>query len=371
MSMTRLKINYAFFSTSLTGGTKVLFEIANCLVERGHDVTITSLGNEKDNSWFHLKAKTNYVRVSRTQESINSILKRLAIEFPNSIVNKARIQRLPSQIKALEQAIPDCDVNIATYCFSAFSVLRSGKGVPFYHMQHYEPLFFDDPQLAKLAEETYRLPLNKVANSIWLAKQMEDRYGYHVPIVNPAIDHTVFYPRDIKDKPSYFKVLCFAKQAKWKGFPEVLEAMKLIAKRKANLKFVTFGLEKPSYKSDIPYEFIKAPSDDELAKLYSSADVVMCPSWYESFPLFPLEAMACGSPIVTTPYGTEDYAFHEKNCLVVQPKDPKSLAEATLRLLNDSRLRENLSSEGLKTAKQFTWQKTTDTFEALLNKILQ
>ncbi|MBT0158541.1 glycosyltransferase family 4 protein [Candidatus Bathyarchaeota archaeon A05DMB-2] len=366
--MTKLRINYAFFNTSLTGGTRVLFEIVNRLVQRGHHVTVTSLGNEKDHAWFPLKAETNYVGAGRVQKNVEPTLRRLVKFLPSGYTNRARVARLPNQIKALAKAIPDCDINVATYCFSAFSVSESRKGLPFYHMQHYEPYFFDDTRLIKMAEKTYHLPLNKFVNSIWLKKQMEDRYGYDLPIVNPAIDHDVFYPRDVERVSNEFRVMCFAKQAKWKGFPEALEAMKLIAKERADVKFVAFGLEQPSYKSDVPYEFIKAPSDDQLARLYSSVDVIMCPSWYESFPLYPLEAMACGTPIVTTPYGTEDYAVHEKNCLVVPPYDPKRLAEATLKLLEDEELREAFRKEGPVTAKQFTWEKTTDKVEKLFSK---
>lgn len=112
----------------------------------------------------------------------------------------------------------------------------------------------------------------------------------------------------------------------------------------------------------------KLNGNDDLARLYSSADIVICPSWYESFPLYPLEAMVCGTPIVTTPYGTEDYAFHEKNCLVVPPQDPKSLANSILRLLKDGNLREEFRKEGLITASQFTWERTVNKVEEPFRK---
>lgn len=368
--MKKLKINYALFSTKRTGGHRVILEIANHLVQRGHHVTITSLGNENDHTWFPLRAKTNYVENQRVQKTINYMMRRLVKVIPNNIINSTQGVLLPDQVRKLANGIPNCDVNVATYCFSAFSVFESNKGVPFYHMQHYEPLFFDDQRLRKIAEETYYLPLNRLANSVWLKNQMKKRFGYDLPIVNPAIDHNVFYPREVEKSSNEFRIMCFAKQARWKGFPEALEAMKLIMKNKANVKFVAFGLEQPSYKSDVPYEFVKSPSDDQLARLYSSADIIICPSWYESFPLYPLEVMACGTPIVTTPYGTEDYAFHEKNCLVVPPKDPRSLAEATLKLLGDERLREGFRREGPRTAKQFTWEKTTDAVESLFKETL-
>ena len=130
-------------------------------------------------------------------------------------------------------------------------------------------------------------------------------------------------------------------------------------------------MKQPSYKSDVPYKFVESPSDDELAGLYSSADIMICPSWYESFPLFPLEAMACRAPVVTTPYGTEDYAFHEENSLVVPPKDPKALADGVLRLLEDDDMRENFGKEGPETAKQFTWDKTVDDVEKLFKDALR
>ena len=97
--------------------------------------------------------------------------------------------------------------------------------------------------------------------------------------------------------------------------------------------------------------------------LYSECDVVISASWYESFPLPPIEAMACGIPVVTTQYGIEDYAFDNINALVVPPRDPQSMADAILRLLDDNNLGLRLSEEGIKTAKKFTWENTVDKIE--------
>ena len=195
-----MKINYTMFGTGLTGGVRVLLEIANRLVERGHEVTITSLGNENDHNWFPLKAEVRYVQRPFLKKIINYGLKR---------VFGINMSPFPySGIEELIKAIPECDINVATLCFSAFSVFASDKGVPFYHMQHYEPLLFDDPHLKKLAEETYYLPLNKIANSIWLKNQMKEKYGYDLPVVNPAIDHTVFYSREVGNTDK-IRILCF------------------------------------------------------------------------------------------------------------------------------------------------------------------
>lgn len=364
-----MKINYTMFGTGLTGGVRVILEIANHLVKRGHEVTITSLGRENDHKWFPLKARTIYVKRPKYILGARYVIRKY--------LKNHWFEAYPPQaeIRKLAEATPDdIDINVATFCFTAYSVFASEKGVPpFYHMQHYEPLFFDDAFLKKLAEGTYHLPLNKISNSIWLHNIMKEKYGgVETPIVNPAIDHNVFYPREIEKESNKLRVIAFGKQTRWKGFPELLKAMEVVMKQRNDVEFVVYGAKKPTYESRVPYKFVQRPSDEELAQLYSSADVVVTASWYESFPLPPLEAMACGgAPVVTTRYGTEDYAFHGKNALVVPPKDPKALAEAILRLLNDEDLREQFRREGPKTAKRFTWDNTVDKVEKLFKGALK
>ena len=65
----------------------------------------------------------------------------------------------------MEHTIPECDINVATFCMTTYPVNRSGKGLPYYHVQHHEPLFFDDGRLKRVAEATYFLSITKIANS--------------------------------------------------------------------------------------------------------------------------------------------------------------------------------------------------------------
>lgn len=342
-----MKINYTMFGTGLTGGVRVLLEIANGLVERRHDVTITTLGFKEDTSWFPLKAKVNYLGTFSSHEE---------------------------SIRKLAEATPYCDINVATFCLTAFSVYRSGKGIPFYHMQHYEPLFFENYYLQKMAEESYCLPLNKIANSRWLKDQLKDKHNLDViALINPAIDHNVFFPRKVHRESGRKKVVSLGRSERWKGFADAVAAMKVVMKEKNDTEFVVFGtnellleLEDPN----VPYTFVKSPVNDTLAALYLGADVVVSASWYESFPLPPLEAMACGVPVVTTKYGTEDYALNEVNALVVPPKDPSSLASAILRVLDNENLKTKLSNNGIETAKKFTWEETVNKVEKLFKKAI-
>ncbi|MCD6371873.1 MAG: hypothetical protein J7L39_04115 [Candidatus Aenigmarchaeota archaeon] len=136
--------------------------------------------------------------------------------------------------KKIAKSMPDCEINVAHSFIDAIHIFRSGKGIPFHHMQHFEELIFSDPYDKRRAKEVAMNSLiNKITNSIWLKNQMKEKYGYDLPVVNPAIDHNVFYPReDVNKNTNKFRVLCFGKQSRWEGFPEVLEAMRIVMKEK-------------------------------------------------------------------------------------------------------------------------------------------
>ncbi|NUN97501.1 MAG: glycosyltransferase family 4 protein, partial [Candidatus Omnitrophica bacterium] len=81
----------------------------------------------------------------------------------------------------------------------------------------------------------------------------------------------------------------------------------------------------------------------------------------------PLEAMACGTPVVLTDsVGVREYAMHEGNCLMVPPGDPSALASAIRRALEDRALRERLAENGLATVPRFTWENMVEDFDSAL-----
>ncbi len=93
-----------------------------------------------------------------------------------------------------------------------------------------------------------------------------------------------------------------------------------------------------------------------LAPAVSSSRIFVSGSYYEGFNLCPLEAMACGVPVVMTDCGgSREYAFHEENALVVPNKDFSALREQVHRLLKDQGLRLRLIENGMETAWRFDW----------------
>ena len=105
---------------------------------------------------------------------------------------------------------------------------------------------------------------------------------------------------------------------------------------------------------------------DELAAAYRDADVVVFPSeWEEPFGLVPLEAMACGTPVVATGIGgSAEFLFDGANCLRFAPRDVFGLATGVRRLAGDPALRRRLVEGGLATVTQLDADRLADTFEA-------
>jgi glycosyltransferase involved in cell wall biosynthesis len=100
--------------------------------------------------------------------------------------------------------------------------------------------------------------------------------------------------------------------------------------------------------------FLGRVTDLELVTLYSMADVFAFPSFFEGFGIPPLEAMACGAPVITSntsalPEVVDDAAIQ------VDPRDISALAEAITRLLEDEHLREELGQKGYQRVQQYTW----------------
>jgi glycosyltransferase involved in cell wall biosynthesis len=92
---------------------------------------------------------------------------------------------------------------------------------------------------------------------------------------------------------------------------------------------------------------------DEMPALLRSADAVVCVPWYEPFGIVPLEAMACGVPVVATAVGGQiDSVVHGVTGLHVPPRDPAALARVLRSLLADPERMQALGEAGAARARQ-------------------
>jgi len=92
----------------------------------------------------------------------------------------------------------------------------------------------------------------------------------------------------------------------------------------------------------------------ELPLWYNAADLFVFPSLYEGFGLPPLEAMACGTPVIASHTSSLPEVVGEAGVLV-DPRSPEGMAEAMGRVLGNGELREDMRRKGLERAKGFSW----------------
>ncbi len=116
-------------------------------------------------------------------------------------------------------------------------------------------------------------------------------------------------------------------------------------------------------------QFIGYVPDKDLPSLYSGADLFVFPSLYEGFGLPPLEAMACGTPVVCSNAGSLPEVVGDA-ALMVDPHDTEGLTEAMRRVLADNELRLDLRRRGLRRAAEFTWERTAQETLVVYERLL-
>jgi len=110
-------------------------------------------------------------------------------------------------------------------------------------------------------------------------------------------------------------------------------------------------------------------TEGELKYAYRNADVFVFPSLYEGFGLPPLEALACGTPVVaskTTSLGE----ILQEGCIQVDPEDVQDIIDTTTQILADQKLADELATEGKEYARQFTWENATGQLRDVLSKTI-
>jgi glycosyltransferase involved in cell wall biosynthesis len=122
------------------------------------------------------------------------------------------------------------------------------------------------------------------------------------------------------------------------------------------------------FASDIrPLGFV---SNDDLPDLYRAADVFVYPSLYEGFGMPPIEAMACGCPVICSNRGSLGEIV-EQAAAIVEPEDVGSIAKQLGLLASDAPLRERLRAAGLQQSRKFNWNRAATETLSLYSRLAQ
>jgi glycosyltransferase involved in cell wall biosynthesis len=115
-------------------------------------------------------------------------------------------------------------------------------------------------------------------------------------------------------------------------------------------------------------DFLGPVPPGELRPLYCGAEVLVLPSLYEGFGLPPLEAMACGTPVVVSGAGALPEVVGDAG-VVVNPEDPDDLAEALGWVLGNPAFQAELAQRGLRRAAEFSWERTARETLAIYERV--
>lgn len=172
-----------------------------------------------------------------------------------------------------------------------------------------------------------------------------------------------FTPSGGKYDPGYPYLLYVGGRKPHKNLPRLLEAYSLSGVRK-DAKLVLSGhankqfsekIERLQLEKDVV--FLDLSDDRDLTDAYRGALAFVFPSYYEGFGLPPLEAMACGVPVLTSNVCSIPEVVGDAG-LMVDPFDVGAIADGIKRLVHDRSLREELRRKGLLRAKKFCWDDT-------------
>ncbi len=112
---------------------------------------------------------------------------------------------------------------------------------------------------------------------------------------------------------------------------------------------------KSVYKNDI--KFLGYVPEEDKPYLYNLATIFLFPSFYEGFGFPPLEAMACGTPVISS-FTSSLPEVLDGAAILVDPYNYNDCALAIEEIINNQKLRENFIKQGFKQAKKFSWQQT-------------
>jgi glycosyltransferase involved in cell wall biosynthesis len=375
-----LKVLFAVWNTDLCGGVRAIFEIANGLRRRSYDVRIVALGG--NHRWHHVDVPIDYIELNgslrvldRWRSQMYRMWKLRGKLDPMSTERVAETFGFHSDLmRILTESLPDCDVCVATWYPTALPVWISGKGKPYYLMQDFPEQLreISSPYGLPLFERTLELPFYFLTNSVYTKELVLERQkNPKIKVIGVGVDNKMFCPRNPETFPSKGKrIMAILKEPAFKGAEVAIRALNEL-NRRISVHAILVG-DLTSVKRtplNFQYTHFERVDDNALAELYSSSDAFLFTSHVEGFGLPPLEAMSCGTPVITTDCkGNRDYAMDQRNCLVIPPGDHNALADALMKVVTDDRLADQLRVGGLKTAKIWTWNRVVDELEETLKQ---
>lgn len=335
------------------GGYKIVYEYANRLLGRGHEVIIAYC-SEYD------MIRTRLPLAVRTY--LSSILAKYNPKWFN--LDKKVVKMTIPKIE--DRYMPDADIVFATAIGTVESIekLDGTKGKKFYLVQDYETWNRTDEEVCR----TYRYEdMQKVLIASWLREYMENQS--HVDVIpNPINTKEFFVKNSIEDRNPYTIAVLYH-TAKHKGLQYALKVLEILKDKYPILSVKMFGTYKRPKKFPKWIVYKQNAQSSDLLDIYNSCAIFLCASVEEGFGLTGAEAMACGCALVSSNYrGVREYAVHMENSLLSPVKDIDAMVENVEKLFDNDSLRIQIAKNGSMSIQKNSWKNAVDKMEELFRR---
>lgn len=181
--------------------------------------------------------------------------------------------------------------------------------------------------------------LHIVAVSDWLAGLVKKSFfkDKDIRVIKNGVDLDVFKPTNISDNNKYCVLGVSGVWTKEKGLDDIILLRELLDRDSYEILLVGLNAEQIEKLPEGIKGLQRTESIAELASLYSNANVLINPTYADTFPTVNLEALACGTPVVTYRTGGSPEAVNEKTGIVVEQGDIKALACAIMSICSTNR----------------------------------
>jgi len=340
------------------GGFKVVYEYANRLIARGHEISILHpLYNVPQNLKEDLKSIAKYYIVLKT--------KNIGPEAWFPLDPKVRLLYCPSLAKAVRHKT---DIVVATSWRTADFVARFpiADENKYYLIQSCED--WDGPKAQVLG--TWKLPLQKIVISKDLLKVAE-QLKETATLIPYGLDPQEFGIDILPKNRSRIIAGMLFHQGAVKGTQDGIRALHLVHEKIPNLTVRLFGVYHTPHNLAPWMTYQQLPTRKQLRELYNQCQIFLSPSLVEGLALPPLEAMLSGTALVATEIGGHtDYAEEMKTALLAPPGQPEKLAERMKEILTQPNLRIKLAYAGRDRAQKFNWDDSVTKLEDLFLRTL-
>lgn len=327
------------------GGYKMIFEYANRLAERGHNLSVVFL-NDRLMEKYRIHPMIRK-RIARIITGIEPRWFNL-----NHKINKISSFFTDGTYKA--------DIVIATAVETVELVKNRFNCKKVYFIQGYEIWNIEKEKLYN----TYAVNMKKIVIAGWL-KEFVDQYSPQPAVVikNP-VDLKIYREVIPHKKRKKHSIALLYNEMPEKGFNCAYKTLVEVKNRYPDLEVFMFGRRAYSEKLPDWIYYTANASQKETVEIYNKANVFLCTSIEEGFGLTGLEAMACGCVLISTGYrGVYEYAQDGVNALISSVNDVHQLVENISKVFQNDELCASLIAESRKTCKLFDWNDAVDLFE--------